>query len=74
MAMKSRCRHLLVDIMNRVDSENPLVANEVWELLGELGGSDPDAARTHAAQILVPLLTSHEAARLQALMGISPLE
>ena len=72
---RADCHDLLLDIMNRLDSiEEPKTVKQIWALLREVNGCSPDAARTRAAQMLVPLLTPSEAARLRALMEASPLE
>lgn len=71
---RDECSDFFLDIMMRLDIEEPETAQQAWVLLGETNGLFPDAARARVTQILVPRLTPDEAARLHALMGSSPLE
>ena len=69
--------NLLLDIMNRLDIEEPETAKQVWALFGDMmhgfyiTPSEVEVVRTHTARMLVPHLTPDEAARLHALMGLA---
>lgn len=71
---RDQCHNLLMEIMNRLEREQPHSADKVWELFRDRFEDDPSISFKRAAEMLVSRLTGYEATRLHALMGAPPLE